>query len=423
MFEKFEYAEPCPSIKHFFPDEWSFADEICYKHHNYMQDSEITPIMCTTKNMESTPGFPKFLFFQSEQEYVEKCGAQEYIKIWNLDQFESRPLWWCFLKQETLKKKKVEDNDIRMILCTDPVFTRIGAAFEQDQNERMKSLTETHYAQVGWTPFFGGLHKRLKRLEKVGSQYVEMDWTRFDGTIPEEVFMHIKNMRYHFLADDYKSDRIRDLHDWYCYNLVHKLILLPTGEVTEVHKGNPSGQYSTTTDNNMVNVFLTAFEIAYLYKKQFGCVPDVDWWRENIDMLCYGDDRLLRIPAALHYDPLVVSDMYKRIFGMWVKIENVRVQDKIDGLSFCGFTIHCDLEYYGVPNTDKILSSLGDPVRRLPDVTSLWGKLVSLRLLCEKADDDVKHYLDKQIFRVADYCSAAGIEIPSLPANFFELLW
>lgn len=392
--------------------------------YSYMENSVILDMHCTVKNVESTPAFPKFLEYASEEDYLRDCGMREYVEVWNCTQ-RKRPLWWTFLKYETLKKAKIEKGDIRMIMCTDPVFTRFGACFEQHQNELMKDKTESHYAQIGWTPFYGGIDQRLKRLSSIGNQVVETDWTRFDGTIPNEVFRTIKDIRWFYHGSKYKTPENKDRYDWYVSNLMTKMVLLPTGEVTCIKNGNPSGQISTTTDNNMVNTFLTAFELAYFHQKQHGTIPTAKEIRENFDMLVYGDDRLMTVNKNfVDYKLVNLPDFYKDVMGMWMKPENVKVLNSFEGASFCGFTFtKTSAGWVGTPNVDKILSTLSKPVRALPDVTALWGKLLSLRILVENSADDVKRYLEKQIFRVREFAQAEGIELPEVPDYFYSRLW
>lgn len=230
MFEKFHYHDPVDFIEQY-AEFVLLCDNMVLREHDYMANSHITPIMSTEKNVNSTPAYPKFQAYDSEAEYLEDCGWQEYLDVVSdPESINHRPLWWCFLKNEVLKKEKIEDNDIRMILCTDPVFTRIGAMFEQDQNNRMKQQTETRSAQVGWTPFFGGLDRRVRRLCGDGDRYfVEMDWTRYDGTIPKPLFWRIRQIRFFFLHDSHKTSKMRRLYNWYVKNLLEKIILLPTG--------------------------------------------------------------------------------------------------------------------------------------------------------------------------------------------------
>ncbi|ACN82428.1 ORF1b, partial [Avastrovirus 3] len=427
MFEKFHYRDPINFVEEY-AEFVILADNCTLKEHEYMANSCVLPIMSTEKNVESTPAYPKFQFFDSEREYLETCGWKEYIEVYNnKETLKHRPLWWCFLKNETLKVSKVKNNDIRMILCTDPVYTRIGATFEQDQNARMKQQTETRAAQVGWTPFFGGINRRVQRLMKIKNpQFVEMDWTRFDGTIPKALFYRIRQMRFFFLRDEDKTPERKELYNWYVKNLLEKIILLPTGEVCQARKGNPSGQFSTTVDNNMVNCWLTNFELAYLHNKQKGRLPTVKELRENSAFICYGDDRLLSVSEDfVKYESDTIIKMYEEIFGMWVKPENVKVQKDPEGLSFCGMTLVRNQHgiFVGVPNVDKILSTLRNPNRKLPNIESLWGKLVSLRILCQNAPENVRDYLDAQINSVEQYAEKENINLPEVGPDFYEKIW
>nr|QJI53438.1 MAG: RNA-dependent RNA polymerase [Astroviridae sp.] len=423
MFEKFHYADP-PEIEQLYKDIWDFATEIVLDEYSYMSQSMILSPLQTEKNMDSTPAFPKFLLYDTERDYIEEHGWTEYMELWNADK-RKRVLWWTFLKNETLKKQKVEQDDIRMIMCTDPVFTRFGAAFDQHQNQMMKERTETHQAQVGWTPFYDGFNQRLRRLETRGDQIIEMDWTRFDGTIPAEVFSHIKNIRWFLHAEDYKTSENKERYDWYVFNLINKVVLLPSGEVTVIRKGNPSGQISTTTDNNFVNTFLTAFEIGFLHKEQHGVLPTLQEYRLNVDSICYGDDRLLSVNKNfLDYDPLKIPDFYKNVFGMWVKPENIKKFPTCEGTSFCGLTaVKSQSGYVGVPNVDKILSTIEHPTKRLPNIEALWGKLISLRILTEFAPKEVNDYLAIQIAKVREVAESENIELPEVPKTFYRNIW
>nr|UMO75864.1 MAG: nonstructural polyprotein [Zhejiang avastrovirus] len=422
-FEKFDYGDPV-NFEQDYPELTAFADAAVLAEVGYMEGSQIIPIQETNKNMDSTPGFPKMLDFDSEREYLETHGMREYIDTQAGEQ-TGKPIWWCFLKNEILKEKKVNDDDIRIITCSDPVITRLGAAFDTSQNEKMKERTETHHAQVGWTPFFGGLDRRVKRITSNGrTKILELDWTRFDGTIPVQLFQRIREIR-KFLLSKKSRKRYGKLLDWYNRELTDRITLLPTGEVTHVKKGNPSGQFSTTVDNNLVNEWLTAFEFGFQYMNFNGMVPTVKEYRENVDFLCYGDDRLLAYnPTFVNYDPQQTINMYKNIFGMWVKPENIKLFDTPTGSSFCGFTlVRPHGKWVGVVNVNKLLQSLKTPTRRLPDLESLWGKLVSLKIMCYHSDPDAVSYLSRQIKRVEDYARSEGIQLPEVGPDFYRKIW
>uniref|UniRef100_A0AAU7SS20 Non-structural polyprotein 1AB n=1 Tax=Hetplan gecko astrovirus TaxID=3141951 RepID=A0AAU7SS20_9VIRU len=426
MFEKFIYQEPTYDIKNKYRQEWDFATFCTLQEYSYMEDSVLISFANTTKNADSIPGYPKMMYWNSEREYLDAHGLREYYEVWDKiaqKDFTQYPVWYSFLKMEATPLEKIEKEDYRMIMCTDPVYTRIGSVFEQDQNERLKSMTNYNAGQMGWTPFRGGLHAVLERITR-GQKYVyELDWTRFDGTIPAEVLLHIKHLRWNFLARPYKTEENWNRHTWYVESLIDKYVVLPTGEVTLIKRGNPSGQISTTSDNIMVNTFLTAFEYAYQHLREGkDWITPATFFRDH-KMVCYGDDRLSGINYTPNFEMII--DMYKQVFGMWVKPEKIKIHQSPEGSSFCGFTFFKGRNgrWVGKVNVEKILSTLKEPVKQLPDLEALWAKLVSLRILVEHSDEETKELLDDCIVRVERAMRKDGITPVKLPRHFYEDMW
>nr|QXV86603.1 RNA-dependent RNA polymerase [Mamastrovirus sp.] len=350
-------------------------------HFNYLQDSRVIHITATEKNLESTPAYPKCLMFPSEKDYLETYGWGVYVREFaRVDHGEKPPiLWYLFLKKEILKEEKIRDGDVRQILCADPIYQRIGACFENHQNSLMKANTAVSSGQCGWSPFYGGFRDVMQRLQSKPGYFVEFDWTRFDGTIPTKLFLHIKYLRW-MLLNKQQRERYKDIYQWYCKNLVHRYVLLPSGEVTKQDKGNPSGQISTTMDNNMMNYWLQAFEFAWFHG------PNWDLWNEY-DTICYGDDRLSRMPNLPQNYVAEVSEMYRNVFGMWVKPEKVKISTSLIGLTFCGFTITKDL--MPIPTEPyKLMAGLLKPSALLPNLEALHGKLLSYQILLHFLDDE-----------------------------------
>nr|UFA46027.1 nonstructural protein nsp1ab [Caprine astrovirus] len=410
-FEKFDYAKPSRFWEDH-PDECRFADLQWRKHYNFLDGSRVIHITATDKNMDSTPGYPKCELHDSERDYLERHGWGPYIREFSrVDAGECpKVLWYCFLKKEQLKKEKILDGDIRQIVCPDAIYSRIGAALEQHQNSLMKKHTADSSGQCGWTPFYGGFERTMRRLDK--NHVVEFDWTRFDGTIPRELLRHIKNLRWEKMDPSHR-ERYRHVHKWYVDNLLTRYVLMPTGEVTIQRRGNPSGQISTTMDNNMVNYWLQAFEFAYLHRGK-----DIHaLWREY-DTVVYGDDRLNTTPVLPeNYIERVVS-MYRDIFGMWVKPDKVKIHDGVVGASFCGFTV--GNHYQPIPtNPEKLWASLVTPCQKLPDDVALCGKLLSFKILMHNSEDHpFKEYVEKCLAAIGP-----SVGIPKFTDEQLDYLW
>nr|WMU10876.1 NSP1ab protein [Astrovirus sp.] len=410
-FEKFNYAQPSKFWeKH--PEECKFADHQWRIHYNFLEDTRVKHITATEKNIDSTPGYPKCEVHDSERDYLECYGWGPYIKEFKRIDKGARPrvLWYCFLKKEQLKKEKIRDADIRQIICPDVIYSRIGAALEQHQNDLMKKHTNDSSGQCGWTPFFGGFESRMRRLNR--GNIIEFDWTRFDGTIPRELLKHIKDLRWEKINKVHR-ERYKHIHDWYVENLLTRYVLMPTGEVTIQRRGNPSGQISTTMDNNMVNYWLQAFEFAYVNKGK-----DVYSLWCDYDTIIYGDDRLTSTPVLPDDYITKVVAMYKDVFGMWVKPEKVKVHPSIIGASFCGFTVGPN--YQPIPtNPEKLWASLVTPCQKLPDDSALYGKLLSFKILMHNSEDHpFKEYVEKCLAALEEHRS-----LPRLTDEQLDRLW
>nr|ULF48004.1 MAG: RNA-dependent RNA polymerase [Grey squirrel astrovirus] len=410
-FEKFTYAHPS-DFEQLYPEACAFADWAWNAHFKFLDGSRVCHITATEKNLQSTPAYPKLLDYVSEEDYLDHNGWKPYIDTFSAIDSGARPrvLWYMFLKKEILSDEKIKNGDIRQIVCADPIYARIGACFEQHQNQLMKLNTSSSSGQCGWSPFHGGFANMCHRLASKRGVFVEFDWTRFDGTIPVALFMRIKKLRFLKLKKEHQL-RYQHIYAWYCHNLVRRYVLLPSGEVTVQNRGNPSGQISTTMDNNMVNLWLQAFEFYHF----FG--PNKDLWKDY-DTVVYGDDRLTRYPVIpTDYVTRVVS-LYKDVFGMWVKPEKVKVSDTLVGLTFCGFTIGPNFQPHPT-NTTKLWAGLVKPTRKMKDIYALHGKLLSLQLLTYwTPDEEFRDYLESCL-------SATAALVPELPPRLTgdQMLW
>lgn len=151
-----------------------------------------------------------------------------------------------------------------------------------------------------------------------------------------------------------------------------------------------------------------------------------DW--ERVDSLIYGDDRLSTYPELPGDYVDRVVDMYATVFGMWVKPEKVKISNSIIGLTFCGFTVtESNGVYVPVPTeTEKLMAGLVRPTKRLPDILSLYGKLLCYRILSHNLPDDhkFKNYILVALEVVARHIRASGGEEPYyITDGMLDRLW
>nr|UZX50331.1 ORF1b [Dicentrarchus labrax virus] len=428
MLDKFDYSQASERDE----ECWDIAMQILFEEYAYMDQSSVVPLNQTEKNTDSTPGFPKKIQYQTEKALIEQTGLEYYIhqlEMVHETGYRVQPLWYSFPKYEIIKTEKIQNNDIRMIMCTDPGFTRIGCMFDQNQNKAMKELTMTHEAQVGWSPFKQQLDQRMNRLLQKGGPVLEIDWTRFDGTIPAVVMEAVRETRKRYLELDEKQEK---LLDWYNKNLVRKFCVMPSGDVVHLEKGNPSGQISTSGDNCMANTFLTAYETS-LWWKTNGLKPTVEKVKDSYNSICYGDDRLTCYKAKTLVDGVVFDHvptedflvrMYKEHFGMWVKPENVKIHETLEGASFCGMTLKKERGLWlGVYNVDKIIASVFTPKEILAGPVDYLCKMYSL-VICTINDGGTKaRYLRNKLKEIKKWLREQDISFPDLSIQDLKDLW
>nr|WEY37092.1 RNA-dependent RNA polymerase [Hippocampus erectus astro-like virus 1] len=432
MLEKFDYSTPTKLE----PYCYQLALDTVRSEYSYMDGAKKVDLLFTEKNVDSTPGYPKKQKYQTEKDLLEDQGLSSYFRqLKELEEsgYAYEPLWYAFPKYEIIKKTKIQTNDIRMIMCTDPVFTRVGAMFDQVQNQRMKKMTQTKEAQVGWVPFRGGLQDRLNRLFEGKNKLMEVDWTRFDGTIPAFLMRDIRQIRKEYL-DLQPEDEV--LLDWYNTHLIEKWCLLPNEDVVFITNGNPSGQISTSSDNCMVNTCLVAYETS-CWALEKGVALTKEELTSIYSSICYGDDRLSAYVAEKTFvrgedaititfppPPEFVIKLYADHFGMWVKPENCKVHDTLVGATFCGMTFVEDNGHLvGAYNHEKVVTSIMQPKNALECPVEYLCKLYSIAACVCYSKPEYRDYVFRLMGSVKQWLRDQRIPFPDLTRRDIKNLW
>lgn len=120
--------------------------------------------------------------------------------------------------------------------------------------------------------------------------------------------------------------------------------------------------------------------------------------------------------------------MYKVVFGMWVKPENIVVHNELAGVTFCGFiAIESDGLYLPIPvDAWKYVTSTLTPVKALPDFDALVGKIMSFQLLTHNLPDDdpVKNWFEEAYACLSRHASVSGeAPLPLLTHEMRDFLW
>nr|AVM87153.1 ORF1b [Wenling rattails astrovirus 4] len=375
IFEKFNYADAND-------EQLLEAQEVLFHEYDYMVGRGVVSFIDVDKNADSHPGYPARYIYEKEAEMIAEMGLEEYehFKVC-FEKSDYNPLWYGFLKSETMKREKIDRQDIRLIACAPAQYTRLGATYEMKPNCALKRRTNTKQAQVGWRPIEGGFNRVIKRFDQC-TWMMEMDWTRYDGTIPTKVWDAVNQYRIAAIAT---TPRERKIYAKYRASLSDRMTVLPTGDLVHMTKGNPSGQYSTSVDNCMCQTLLTFYETRDWIIHSTGETPTVKQVFDSHVTVSYGDDRLTgwtdHGDYAYCFPPTKdwLVNYYKTKFGMWVKPENIRIQQERVGLSFCGMTVkEGNNGYVPIFRSPKLLSALATPSREVATLEELEAKVVSL---------------------------------------------
>lgn len=365
-------------------EDHEYIDYALEREYGHTYGSRPIPIVDTEKNLDSHPGFPIKKHHKHEREFFEEEGLAPYYHC--MDHLKNDDLeifWYSFPKNEIMKESKASIGDVRFIQCAPCTYTRVGAAYETMANNSCKERTWTNQCQVGWNPLCGGVNAYLQRFNPC-KQFMEMDWTRYDGTIPVEIFQKVSDFRVSMM--DLTPDELI-VYKNYRKHLINRKTIFTDGSVVEITKGNPSGQFSTSIDNCMFQTCFIQLETRD-YHRSIGIELTPEECYNTTVGMSYGDDRLTGYKDIGYGCNAPTEEWlpayYKEKFGMWVKPENIKVQTTLVGLSFCGFTIHRSMnsnQFIPLYKTDKIYASLSDPANPSADFETLENKINSALIL------------------------------------------
>lgn len=339
----------------------------------------------------TSPGYPFILPGGSHWPYTPyfptSADVYEYFPNIREDLWEDiedglRPYWYVFLKKEQVHKRKVNDGEVRAIYVPPDPWSRNQCVYDQDMNCRLKKHALQIPMAVGFSPFWDT--DQMARIFDNSYYVVEKDYKRFDGTIPASVLYVIRRLRFEALQPQYQTDwhwrRYSSLSEAIiCKDLIH-----PTGCVYRVTCGNPSGQVSTSIDNCLANIFVTEYVHQVVYGQPYQA------------LVTYGDDTL----QGYAIRPRIQEEQYVLEHHLGMCLKECKVQDTIEGLSFCGYSISKRRgRWVPLYNPNRILANLWRPVSGDNSDDVLWGRLVCATLLLwETEHRHIPYDLLKKLF-------------------------
>jgi len=187
-------------------------------------------------------------------------------------------LWREFGKEELTKESKFNADDIRTIICSPPLLYYAGMMAEGHFNDLYHTV---HDVGIGWSKFYGGVDKLVRRLSGYNERGDVWKWDRHMQYISMCVCQYV---RWECLSDEYKTYdnwlRFKRL----LYEKVFTLRVLPNAQIIQKLDGNSTGSWSTSTDNDVWHQILRRY--VYRLLTDMPCST----YTKHVVLTSYADD-------------------------------------------------------------------------------------------------------------------------------------
>lgn len=200
------------------------------------------------------------------QPYWDSAHLVDYLEVWKE-----------FGKEEEVKYQKWVDDDIRSICSPSPLLSMFGSCLEQDFNKKyMKQVFG-----IGWSKWYRGVNKLADKLKNNNERGDAKKW---DRSMVRLAFAVIFYYRWKSLRSEYrtKENFMRLLYA--TRQKVNTLRVLPNLQLLLKDEKNPSGSWSTSTDNDLWHRTIRI----YTWCKLTG-LPADDYFK-HCSLVTYGDD-------------------------------------------------------------------------------------------------------------------------------------
>lgn len=329
----------------------------------------------------------------------------EVIKSWYSPDYPT--LWKISVKgSELLKRSKIESNDPRIFIVPDMKYHYWSIRMFYSAHELLKRLAQdiNTKIKVGYVFQYGGFTRLMEYLARHYDIIVEGDVTKWDSAMWEFIVTFVLFPLYCKLhkPTEYCSQREYEIRLFYHFqDMLHSIMVMPSGQVLVKHCGNPSGQFITGD----VNCIWHEFDIYLLYTLED---MDADLRRDQWWLL--GDDHIF----GTNNNKLAPFETRRKVYklmGSDLSPDKDVVSHSVEGHTFLGFTAHfCTKRgrYVPVYNMQKALCSALKPGGKV-DPALRYARLTGLRILT------FFHPLYDKIKDVARDCYQEGLSFTEIP--------
>lgn len=253
----------------------------------------------STLDPSKAAGAPWSLYYASKGQYWASPDAIMFDQYWDLLCTDAGPPSVCAqIGKDQLQA--FEDNfagKMRTVTSMDVNHVLSHAIFCADQNKRFQSAALVTSSAYGMSLLNGGANRLVHMMERDCKKpsTLELDGKRFDARFSSFLFDLIRDLRWSWLSDEWKTPDNKKRFD-NIYRLLWSSPLLGLdGVLYSRYIGNPSGQLCTTVDNTIKN-FMDMCVLWMLCtdpKFHFYAV-----FSSKIRLCLYGDD----VNITVHHD-------------------------------------------------------------------------------------------------------------------------
>jgi hypothetical protein len=224
---------------------------------------------------QTSPGYPHNLKYKTKSKMAEDDKHMSIIDDYfsmiqrTQEEQEWKPIWSCSEKVELRPKEKITANKIRTFTASPVEHSVALNRLCLDMNNRFYASNGKTWSFVGGNKFMCGFDELHRRLSKHPNAY-ELDESEYDSSLFVEALKGQCDIRYEFLAEEFKTMENKNALDNLYESIIHSVIVMENGELLQKHTGNPSGSANTIVDNTMILYRLFAYAWILLVQKYHG---------------------------------------------------------------------------------------------------------------------------------------------------------
>jgi hypothetical protein len=304
----------------------------------WKRSSRILTLSEVTFNPDSAPGYVMKKHFGCSKKINVIQEKRNYVDLfWDKAHIQNYPtLWTQSGKVEMLKRKKIENQDIRSFTIIPCEMFFSLARMSQQTNDIMCQNWDKSPIRHGIVLSFGGILDLVRKMHFPNMKVVEGDCTKWDSTMSPWLLSMCMHLRFYLwdrkgMTEDEWWQRMI----YYYQQTIYSCLYNSTGEVLQKFGGQPSGTVNTTDDNCIIHLFvLCAYFRFHLGRSLYSL------WRVNVDLALYADDHIMTLSGLkvpLHLLEMRFNHYAK--FGLILDREKDFVSSTFEGHTFLGMTL------------------------------------------------------------------------------------